>query len=89
MLKSNIRTSLVARHISRKFFYSLGANAIGASHVSGLYLEQIVSRITIHENLQLLRQVYTPYSGQSCCFWRTNKRFLSFGVKGVLILYLA
>jgi hypothetical protein len=48
MSKSNIRTSFVARHVSRQFsaqiICMLSANALGASHVLGLYLEQIVCR---------------------------------------------
>jgi hypothetical protein len=52
MSKSNIRTtSFVAHHVSRQFSAQIGCmlsvNALGANHVSGLYLEQTVSRSNI------------------------------------------
>ena len=77
MSKSYIRTSFVERLI-RRFPDSLGANSLGASHVSCLYLEQKVCRSKDFTRISSLAASCTPYSGQRDCLSRTNKRISSF-----------
>jgi len=73
MSKPKIRTtSLIARHVSRQFSAHIGckmsATALGASHVSGLYLEQIVCRSTDNTRMSTFARLdCTPYSGQGGC----------------------